>query len=46
MAFIYNAIESGWSVKKNEDKFTIHDIINYFLYKVESKKDTNLDEVE
>ena len=21
MAFVYNAIESGWSVKKNDDKY-------------------------
>ena len=36
MAFIYNAIESGWSVKKNEDKYI-------FTKKHEDKKEVYLE---
>lgn len=36
MAFIYNAIESGWSVNKNEDKYV-------FNKKHEGKKEVFLD---
>ena len=36
MSFIYNAIESGWSVKKNEDKYI-------FTKKHEDKKEVYLE---
>ena len=36
MAFIYNAIESGWAVNKNEDKYV-------FNKKHEGKKEVFLD---
>ena len=36
MAFVYNAIESGWSVKKNEDKYI-------FTKKHEGKKEVYLE---
>ena len=36
MAFVYNAIESGWSVKKNDDKYI-------FSKKHEGKKEVFTD---
>jgi len=36
MAFVYNAIESGWSVKKNDDKYI-------FSKKHEGKKEVYLE---
>jgi len=36
MGFIYNAIETGWSVKKNEDKYV-------FSKKHEGKKEVYLE---
>ena len=36
MAFIYNAIESGWNVKKNDDKYI-------FSKKHEGKKEVYLE---
>lgn len=36
MVFIYNAIENGWTIKKNNDSF-------YFTKKLENKKEVFLD---